>query len=489
MPSDGVENLQSRRLGRWAEGRSVVLALVLVAGLIKGGLIAWATPPFQTPDEYGHYDYVLYLSHVDLAEFLRGNIAKPTRFDDVTTKELWAVTAATGTETHLRHGRLHTPMPAFRAQVAAARGFVPADEDQALRTRVAVPPQFNYPILYYGACALVVKAVRWWTPNPVVAYYVVRWTSLIVVLATVAVLWLFLRAGMRTEDWRPMALALVFAALQPELGMLGTSVQSDVMTVFLVTLSAYAGLVYSLRRRARDACWFGVVVGLLLLTKVHAAAPTALAFGALAFAGARDVGVRRVGKHLAIAGTAAVLVGGWWYVRSSLLFGSVTGMVGDFRTGGFGTRRQNVMAWLSQWPLTVKSFWGMWGWLEVSVADVYYWVLSAALIGTCALCVLRPRQGSGHALERWVVWYPVTLTVCYAAVMVVVAATVGPYHNSQGRHWLPVIVLPSVALAIAGQRCSERGWRHLGTALVVMWTILLVSTNGALVAAMLGKYW
>jgi hypothetical protein len=463
--------------------------MALIACLGKGLLIAWVTPPFQTPDEYGHYDYVLYLSHVDWVEFLRGNTARPTRFDDVTTKELWAVTAATGTETHLRSGRLVTPMPRFLPQVEAGRGFVATDEDAALRGRVAVPPQFNYPILYYGGCALVVKATRWWTPNPVIAYHVVRGTSQVIVLATVAVLWLFLQIGMRTDDWRPAALALVFAALQPELGMLGASVQSDVLTVFLVSLSALTAVTYAQRRRPRDAAWFGFVVGLLLLTKVHAAGAASAAFGMLALVDGRRSGLSRVARHLAVAGGVALVTGGWWYLRSGLLFGNLTGMVGDFRSPGFGSPRQNVLSWVTQWPLTVKSFWGIWGWLEVPVADAYYWALSVALIGTCALGVFRPLRSALAHTERWLVWYPVLLTAAYAAVMVLVAAVVGPYHNSQGRHWLPVIVLPCVVLAVAGQRCSVRGWRRAGTALVVGWAALLAATNGALVAAMLEKYW
>ncbi|HTU99949.1 MAG TPA: hypothetical protein VMF13_05400 [Luteitalea sp.] len=40
-------------------GQRLVLALGLVACLLKGVVTAAVTPPFQTPHEYGQYDYVL----------------------------------------------------------------------------------------------------------------------------------------------------------------------------------------------------------------------------------------------------------------------------------------------------------------------------------------------------------------------------------------------------------------------------------------------
>jgi hypothetical protein len=165
------------------------LALALVLCALKGVAAAWVTPAFQTPDEYGHYDYVLYLSHITWGEFLRGNVARPQAYHDITTDELWAVTQASGTESHLRGQGLRRPLPTLGMQVAFASAFVPTDSHGSLARKTIVPAQFNYPMLYYGGMALVVKAVRMTTPNPVIAYYTARTVSLGLLLLTVYFTW------------------------------------------------------------------------------------------------------------------------------------------------------------------------------------------------------------------------------------------------------------------------------------------------------------
>ena len=50
--------------------RSWVVQALVVSALLKGVALAFFIPPFQTPDEYGHYDYVLYLSKVPVGRFL-----------------------------------------------------------------------------------------------------------------------------------------------------------------------------------------------------------------------------------------------------------------------------------------------------------------------------------------------------------------------------------------------------------------------------------
>ncbi len=259
----------------------LVLVLALALCVVKGVLVAVVTPPFQTPDEYGHYDYVLYLSHIDWKRFLVGDVARPTGYNDVTTNELWAVVRATGTEGHLRGEGLTRPLPSLARQLEAGRGFTPSDSHDALSTKTVVAPQFNYPILYYGGAALLVKIVRLQTSNPVVAYYCVRLGSLLLVLLTVYWVWRTTLLLQRSSDWLPSAYAVGFVSLQPQLSMLGTSVQSDTLTVALTATAGTLSARYALRPDLRAACALGGVVGLLLLTKVHAAAAVAIATAVL----------------------------------------------------------------------------------------------------------------------------------------------------------------------------------------------------------------
>lgn len=453
-----------------------MLWCALAVCLIKGLLTAVVTPPFQTPDEYGHYDYVLYLSHIRWGAFLRGDVAKPIGYNDVTTDELWAVTRATGTESHLRGAGLVKPLPAFTAQIAAARDFVPSDTHEQLRTKRIVAAQFNYPVLYYGGAAILVRAVRWFTANPVTAYYVVRSASLGLTLLTVFFVWRSAVLVFGAREWLPIGCASAFTALQPQLGMLGTSVQSDVLTITLVTSAGAVATAYGAAPNRRRAVALGALVGLLLLTKVHAAAAVAAAVAALVVWTRRRDGITATLADLVPAVATAAIVGVWWYVRAYVLYGSATGMVGDFKTAQFAGKRQNINAWLAQWWLTVESFWGMWGWLEVPLPGWYYRVLGwlAGITGLVASAGLLKRstlRAPSSALVFWTV-----LPLAYAVIMIVVAALIGPVHNNQGRHWLPLVAVPALLLGFAGASLQKSS-PILAKILLTIWCVILVAAN------------
>jgi len=456
-----------------------VLGLALAVCLGKGLFIAAVTPPFQTPDEYGHYDYVLYLSYIRWGAFLAGDVARPTGYNDITTDELWAVTRATGTEGHLRHGAARV-IPPVREQLAAGASVVPGDSHARLRTRTVVPAQFNYPVLYYGAAAGLANATRVFTHNPVVTYYVVRFASLAMTLVTVWLIWwMAVRSGFGTF---PLAAATAFIALHPQLGMLATSVQSDVLTILLTTLAGACALAYASSPSRRRAAVLGVVIGALLLTKLHAAVAVAVA-GAVVIAWNRRTGPgRAVMSDLATMAAVGTVVGAWWYVRAYLLYGSATGMVGEFRTAHFAGRRHNLRAWLGQWRLTVQSFWGMWGWLEIPLPGAYYTAL-AWLTGLSAIPLADRRAAPVASPERMttlVFW--TVLVVTYAAIMAVVAMSIGPEHNNQGRHWMPLVAAPALVLAAACARVERRA-PMLARVMVAAWCLVLLAANVSLIRA------
>lgn len=453
-----------------------VLWIALTACLLKGLLTAAVTPAFQTPDEYGHYDYVLYLSHIRWLPFLRGDVAKPTGYNDVTTDELWAVTRATATESHLRGRGLRKPLPSLGNQIAGGRSFSPSDAHEQLRTKLVVPPQFNYPVLYYGAAAALVRLVRLFTTNPVVAYYVVRLASLGLTLFSVYFVWRTAVLAFGPTEWLPAAGAAAFTALQPQLAMLGTSVQSDVLTIALVTLAGAVATAYAGSPTRSHALALGALIGLLLLTKIHAAAAVATAAAVLIAWSRRSHGVTAVLSELISAAAIAAILGLWWYARSYLLYGSATGMVGDFKTAQFAGRRQNIRAWVAQWRLTVESFWGVWGWLEVPLPRWYYAALGwlsglTALPAVAALLKRHVWRSQSAVLVYWSV-----LSLAYAGIMIVVAALIGPVHNNQGRHWMPLITVPALLLAAAGAILQEHS-ALLAKLLLGVWCAILLAAN------------
>lgn len=470
-----------RRADGWS--RRLVLWICLAACLAKGVAALVVIPPFQTPDEYGHYDYVLYLSYIDVPAFVAGATARPTGYNDVTTDELWFVTRVTGTESHLRGPGLQRPLPRFAEQWSHARTFVPSDTHERLRKKTIVAPQFNYPVLYYGSLAGLTKVLRSMSVNPLARYHIARACSLLMVLLTVYLFWRAVLIAWPGISTRGLALGTGFVALQPQLTLLGSAVQSDTLAVLLVTASLVPAARYARRGAIADVVVLGLLTGALLLTKLH----TACAVGAAGLAlvswkAAGDVSWRRGVRHaLVLAGVAAV-IGAWWYVRSYVLFGSYTGMVGEFRAQPFGTPRQNLTWWLDQYPLMWNSFWGMWGWLEVPLPIVFYRAFAVLTVVT-ALTLLSS-VGLPMPAEKGRIAFPLYLAAlagAYAALMVTIAIVIGPAHNNQGRHWLPIIGVAASCLILsmrAGPISRRR--RVLEHAALIAWTATLIAANVSL---------
>ncbi len=143
-----------------------ILAIALVKGLALTALI----PPFQTPDEYAHYDYAVYLSRVPPLAFLRGEVTRPTvmRHAEVVTSEVRAVAGAAGVFPHLTDAVLPKRQP-LSDMLAAAAAWDGRELDLShVRTWNAA---MNYPPLYHGALAVLLRVQRAAGVNPLLRFY------------------------------------------------------------------------------------------------------------------------------------------------------------------------------------------------------------------------------------------------------------------------------------------------------------------------------
>jgi hypothetical protein len=153
-------------------------------------------------------------------------------------------------------------------------------------------------------------------------------------------------------------------------------------------------------------------------------------------------------------------------------------VVGEFHTDLFGSRRANLHMWLSMFPLTYTSFWGNWGWLDVPLPSWALWGLSIATVlsglPACRPTVVRAILRSSTAAGA-VYWG--LLAAGYALVMMLVAVVVGPVHNNQGRHWLPIVILPALALGLSSLGAQHGKGKLMERITVAGWTILLLAAN------------
>ena len=311
---------------------------VLAAALLKGVLLAWLLPPFQTPDEYAHYDYALYLSYVGASRFVSGDIARPTRLvpDRYTTAELYAVVDAVGQRPHLDRAVIVRPPPSMaEARQRIGQWRAAGDEPERLTGLGELNWVFNYPPLYHKLAGAVVRAGRLSGLTPVTCFYLARLFSLLLFLTACWMTWHLTLALGTSHGFAQLVTFLV--AFHPELSMLSVSVQPDNLSLLLVTAGLYALVRFAVTPSTGSACAVGVIVGLLLLTKTHLALPLASTFAvALAMAAWRGAIPAQLLTWLTAALFLALALGGWWYVRSHLLFDNWMGVIGFVPVDGAG---------------------------------------------------------------------------------------------------------------------------------------------------------
>ena len=148
-----------------------------------------------------------------------------------------------------------------------------------------------------------------------------RWTSLLMLAPLPLLIW---ATGRRLlgPDSRAPALAAVVPATMPGLSRLGGSVNNDDLLILIVAILTLvlAGVIRGDLRR-RTGALVGLLLGLALLTKGLALVLPPFVAAAYGVAWLRHR--RSALVPLALAAVISAGVGGWWWVRNVVLFGSV----------------------------------------------------------------------------------------------------------------------------------------------------------------------
>ncbi len=439
---------------------------MLSVALLKSVATLWSVPPFQAPDEYGHYDYVLYLSHVSPAAFVRGDELRDVKLAPLAfaTREVRCLAEASGAAAHFDDARRFRPRSwsDTTSRAGACRGVdTPAEVSAATELNLLL----NHPPLYYASAAAIVRVLRAAGLDPFTIYSVVRLVSIILFVATLWLAWLLTRR-LRLA---PVAAAavLAFVALQPQLSLLAVSVQPDMLGLLLVTAATLALVDTATTGRRASAAAFGGLVGLLLLTKLHLALPLAAGgIGAsLAASLVRWSSWRRQAGFVTWATVPALAVGGWWYVRSASLFGNVAGVMisSPHPEAGEGPLLARAVHFAtSRLGDTFLSYWGRWGWLDFGFGPEAIPALLALSLAPLVVVVVLVALGLGSShtraadrLDRVGVALVIGTLAMFAVEMFAITLWAGPV-NDQGRHWLPFVVAQGLLFSWPAQVASHR---------------------------------
>jgi hypothetical protein len=206
------------------------LAALLAVAAIQ--VTAWAalTPPFQGPDESGHFAYAQYLAETGKAPEKEGGNGKINSTEHVQAME-WA--------------NLHSLIGILTARPA----WSDADEKRWERVEAGLPGEASAdgqgpnavagnPPLYYAFEAIPYHFAP--GGSLFARFFAMRLTSALFYLAAVGLVWLI-----AAELFRPLwarTLATSVAALHPKLASLGSSINPDVLLLAIWTAFLYVGV-------------------------------------------------------------------------------------------------------------------------------------------------------------------------------------------------------------------------------------------------------
>ncbi len=369
----------------------VLVAVLVVAYVGLGVTYALVTPCFESPDEWSHLSLVHY----------------------------WA---------------MHRALP---PRILSPRRSIGPDVTWYLEYHD--PPLYYAPPLYHSLAALLtswanmndlpyllVPSPSWaagWAPQPdgdpwnknlfvhraeetlaqsgtVQAASLLRVVSL--GLGVVTILCTYALAHLLWPDRPVLALgAATFVAFNPQFVALSVGVTNDNLLNALFSLS----LVVALRFMCNGASWsrwamLGGLVGLGLLTKQSGLLLLPLGLLAMVWqrgsasppVGGTEGGASLLRRKVLVDGgaflAAALGVGGWWYVRNTILYDDPLGLEPHFASQAPLTRFG-----LNEAAATMRSYWAAFGWAPILVEPPVYAVVGLITLAGLAGIVMAIRPG------------------------------------------------------------------------------------------------
>ena len=401
--------------------RNLLAAFVLLASLFS-----FVTPPFEAPDEIWHYAFVQHLVTLRALP-----VAEPD------TQALWR--------------QQGTQAPAYYAGAALLTSLIDQSDFPEVFARANPHRAIGEPDAAINRNYLIHhrQAERFPWRHSVLALHVARLFSVFLGAVTVFAVYRSLRLLLTPDD---ALLGAAFAAFLPQFVFISASVSNDTAinaAAALVLWQLTAMLAEGGRPRRSRLLKLGVTLGLALLSKLSGLGLVGISAVAVLWLAWRSRSVRSILDAALWTGLPAVLLAGWWYVRNWRLYG-------------------DLLAW-EMWEANIllrvipagpsqilgelggleRSFWGLFGWLNLPYPSWVYLALRVVGIVVALGLVIhvvriaraayaqRTKRGSFPVSHAILLLWLLVLTVSWLRFMRVAPAAQGRYFFAA----LPVLAL------------------------------------------------
>jgi len=331
------------------------LLSLIAAFAILVVLHSLTTPLFEAPDEVWHYAYTRWLaeghglpSMLDNASGANQEVAQPPLYYG-----LAALLNSAFDDADLHDLSWHNPGFGYQAE-----GTLPDNKNMLIHT-----DQESWP--WHGA-VLAIRAARL--------------ASLIFGIVTVIASW-----GLGYEAFQSRQAAAISAALvafHPQFIFISSVTNNDSAAAALSTAALWSAA-HAIRHdlTPKRAVLAGALVGFAMISKTSALALLPLiGFMLLWSSWQKKESSKQLLINLGLYIVAALIAGGWWYLRNALLYGDPLGITSHLDT--LWGRPQPVPLW-ALWPeipLLLRSFWAAYGWGHIFWPTWIYVILTSLSI-------------------------------------------------------------------------------------------------------------
>ncbi len=432
---------QSRETGKAPRRITFALPVVrptirhlLALYLLLASLFSFVIPPFEAPDEIWHFAFV---QHLVTQRALP--VAEPN------TRALWR--------------QQGTQAPAYYAGAALLTALIDQSDFPELFTRANPHRAIGQPDTAINRNYLIHhrQAERFPWRQSVLALHVARLFSVFLGAVTVYAVYRTLRLFLSPQD---ALLGAAFAAVLPQFAFISASVSNDnavTAAAALVLWQLTEILVAGGRPQRSSLLKLGAALGLALLSKLSGLGLAGVCAAAIMWLAWRNRTVRPIFDAAMWTAIPAVLLAGWWYFRNWRLYGDP--LAWEMWEANILLRviPAGPLQILSELGGLERSFWGLFGWLNLPYPAWVYLALrvvaAVVALGLLFHLVRWTRAGFTRRIDRYVphafifLWLLV-LTISWLRFMRVAPA-------AQGRYFFAA--LPALALLWA------LGWTGWGS--------------------------
>ena len=436
--------------------------------VLLAGLYSIVVPPFETPDEIWHYAFIQHLAS-----------GKGLPVSEPNTPALWR--------------QQGVQAPGYYLAAAALTAAISQDDFPAIYGRANPHAAIGQPDATTNRNYLIHHADEGWPwRGSILALHLARFFSVLLAAVT---LWATYRALALITDRRWALLGMALVGFIPQFIFISAAASNDnaINALAALVLWRLVALVvtppeprYS-RKALGSALALGCLLGLALLSKLSALGLVALTGLTLLLSAWRARSWRTLIVSSLAVGLPALAIAGWWYGRNWALYRDPLAWnvwQANILLRLFPAGWRTVLAELGSLE---RSFWGLFGWLNVPYPAWMYGVFRVLAIGLALGLLLHvarwlislARRNRPPFDWRWAGGWLLILWLGLLASSWVRFMRIAP--AAQGRYFFPAA--PSLALllilALGGYRLlrlPERAAQRVGWTIAAALLLLSVIT-------------